>query len=417
MKHVGEKNDVFLNYTKEDFGDEFIWGVSSSCFQMDRHQDKSNEGKSILDKSASRKKAIVNNDSPNTPTKSCENYKEDIKTIKKLGLQNYRFSISWSRILPNGIGEVNQEGIIFYNDVLNTCIENDIEPFVTLYDCDLPFELEKKGGWTNRDILEWFEEYIKVCVAVFNDKVKYRIILNEPFVFVGGGYFLGVHKLGKRGLNDFLPAMHHALLCQSIGYRIIKEINPKTEVGTSYSCSYITPLTYSEKNIKAAERIDTLLNRAFIEPSLGLGYPTKVLPFLKHIKKYIHQGDEELIKVNFDFISLQNYNREVVEHHSYTPYVNAKLIPANKRKIATPIMNWELYTKSIYMMILKFSNYSGVKNIIVTENSGSFIKQIEENFVEDKARSFYMQNYMQEVLYAKKKSEKVKGCFFLFINE
>jgi beta-glucosidase len=124
-----------------------------------------------------------------------------------------------------------------------------------------------------------------------------------------------------------------------------------------------------------------------------------------------------LIKVDFDFIGLQNYNREVVEHHSYTPYVNAKLIPANKRKIANPIMNWELYTKSIYMMILKFSNYPGVKNIIVTENNSSFQEQIKEDIVEENTRGFYMQNYMQEVLYAKKKSDKLKGCFFLVINK
>jgi beta-glucosidase len=417
MNNEDQTNDISFHDTKQDFGTEFIWGLSSSNFQVEKPQDKLDEGNSILERLSSTRKQLENTNTSEVSKGSCENYIDDIKLLKKLGIQNYRFSLSWSRILPNGMGEIDQEGINFYNDVLNTCIENNIEPYVTLYHWELPLAIEKRGGWTSRDVLEWFEEYTKICANAFKGKVKYWIVLNEPFVFVGGGYFLGVHNLGKKGLNNFLPAMHHVLICQAIGYRILKEIDPTTEVGTVYSCSYITPLTYSEKNIKAAERIDTLLNRAFIEPTLGLGYPTKVLPFFKHINKYLLPGDQELIKVDFDFIGLQNYNREVVEHHSYTPYVNAKLIPANKRKIANPIMNWELYTKSIYMMILKFSNYPGVKNIIVTENNSSFQEQIKEDIVEENTRGFYMQNYMQEVLYAKKKSDKLKGCFFLVINK
>ncbi len=416
MKNVVPPNDESFNYTKDDFGDEFIWGASSSCFQIESDEHKSDEGNSILERLSYKRKVIENSDAPTGPAGPCENYKKDIKRIKKLGIQNYRFSLSWSRIIPNGIGAIDQEGINFYNDVINTCLENNIEPFVTLYHWDLPLELEKKGGWSNRDVLTWFTEYTNVCANAFKDKVKYWIVLNEPFIFVGGGYFLGVYKLGKRGLNEFLTAMHHALLCQSIAYRIIKEINPAAKVGTMHSCAYITPLTYSDKNIKAAERIDTLLNRAFIEPSLGLGYPIKELPFFKHIKKYVSRGDEELIKVEFDFIGLQNYNREVVEHHSYSPHVNAKLIPAYKRKVAPTAMNWEIYPKSIYMMILKFSNYSGVKNIIVTENGGSFPDHIREDLVQDNERSFYVQNYMQEILYAKEKSKKVTG-FFCLVNK
>jgi beta-glucosidase len=183
-----------------------------------------------------------------------------------------------------------------------------------------------------------------------------------------------------------------------------------------HSCAYITPLTYSEKNIKAAERIDNLLNRAFIEPSLGLGYPIKELPFFRHIKKYVCPGDEELLKVDFDFIGLQNYNREVVEHHSYSPHVNAKIVPAYKRKVVNTAVNWEIYPKSIYMMILKFSNYNGVKNIIVIENRGSFLDQVKEDLVQDNERSFDFRNYMQEILYAKEKSKKVKG-FFCLVNK
>lgn len=403
MKNQDVINDITINYKKEDFGDEFLWGVSTATFQTEENHDKFSEGQSFGDEFSSKK----NSNAANFYT----NYKEDIRLTKELGISYFRFPISWSRILPNGIGEINQEGINFYNDILDTCKEYNIEPFVTLYNLYLPLELEKKGGWSNREILNWFEEYTKVCVTAFKDKVKYWIVLNEPSAFVGVGNFLGVQASGKKGLNNFLPAMHHALLCQSIGYKIIKQINPSSQVGTSLSCTYITPKTYSEKNIKAAERIDTLLNRAFIEPSLGLGYPVSTLPFLKHIAKYSHKGDEELIKVDFDFIGLQNYAREVVEHHSYTPYVNAKLIPANKRNVDTTSMNWEIHPKSIYMMILKFSEYKGVKKIIITENGASFLDEVKSDVINDDKRISFLKNYLQQVLYAKDKSDKIIGYF------
>ena len=403
--------DSTFSYTKEDFGEDFLWGIATSAFQTEGHQDTSGKGASIWDEFSARKKTIANNDSPKTATNFYENYKEDIELVKKLGIPNFRFSISWPRILPDGTGKINQEGIQFYNDVLDTCLINNIEPFVTLYHWDLPLELEKKGGWTNRSMLEWFEEYVTVCVNAFKDKVSYWIVLNEPSVFVGAGYFLGLHAPGKKGLKNFLPAMHHALLCQSVGFNAIKKIDPKSQVGTSFSCTYITPKSYSEKNIKAAERIDTLLNKVFIEPSLGLGYPIATLPFLKHVSKFTCKGDEDLIKVDFDFIGLQNYTREVVEHNPYTPYINAKLIPANKRNVDTTLMNWEIHPKSIYMMILKFSEYKGVKKIIITENGASFLDEIKSDVVNDEKRISFIQNYLQQVLNAKEKSDKIKGYF------
>jgi beta-glucosidase len=417
MKNIDDTNDISFNYKKEDFGDNFLWGVSTPPLYATEINDKLVSKTSFYDKLSPNKNSVTVDESANSITHLYANYKDDIMLSKELGIPNFRFSISWSRILPIGVGEIDQEGINFYNNILDTCKEYNIEPFVTLFERDLPLELEKKGGWTNRAILEWFEEYLKVCATAFKDKVKYWIILNEPSIFLGAGYFLGVDVIGKKGLNNFLPAMHHALLCQSIGYKIIKQINPSAQIGTSISCTHITPKTYSEKNIKAAERIDALLNKAFIEPSLGLGYPTAKLPFLKHIKKYTSKGDEELIKVDFDFISLQNYTSEVVEHHSYTPYVNAKLIPANKRNFGSTLMNWETHPKSIYVMILKFSKYEGVKKIMITENEASFLNDSKSHIISDGNRISYLKNYLQQVLYAQDKSQKVMGYFIWSLTD
>lgn len=298
-------NNSYLNqvdFNSSLFGENFIWGVSSSAFQTEGASEKDGKGLSIWDKFSKKKGTIFNNDSPETANNFYENYKEDIALIKKLNIPNFRFSISWPRILPNGIGVVNPAGVAFYHKVIDTCLEEGIVPFITLYHWDLPLALEEKGGWTNREILSWFEEFVTVCTNEYKDKVKYWLVLNEPSVFIGAGYFFGIHAPGRKGLNNFLPAMHHALLCQAIGYKKIKTIAPNAQVGTTFSCTYITPLRYSVKDLNAAQRVDALLNRAFIEPSLGLGYPTDTLPFLKGISKYILKGDEELIKAEFDLL-------------------------------------------------------------------------------------------------------------------
>ena len=283
-------------YSRIDFGEDFYWGVSASALQTEGAADADGKGDSIWDEFSRHKKKIYNNDSPKVASDFYNRYKEDVLLAKQMGIPNFRFSISWPRILPLGTGAVNQKGIDFYKSIIDTCIENEIEPWITLYHWDLPLALQQKGGWTNREILKWFEEYVGVCINAFKDKVNKWMVLNEPMVFTGAGYFLGVHAPGKKGIASFLSAMHHAVLCQSIGLKTIKKLQSTSFVGTTFSCSYITANTDTERDKQAAKRVDALLNRSFIEPSLGLGYPMETLPFLKKLDNYILPGDEELMK-------------------------------------------------------------------------------------------------------------------------
>jgi beta-glucosidase len=398
-------------FSKNDFGTDFLWGVSSSAPQTEGAYNVDGKGLSVWDVFVTQNKKILNNDTHFESSDFYNNYKTDIALIKQMGIPNYRFSLSWSRILPKGIGAINQAGLDFYHNVLDCCIENGITPFVTLYHWDLPQELEEKGGWTNREILGWFEEYVSVCVNAFKDKVTYWMVLNEPMVFTGGGYFLGVHAPGKKGFNHFIPAMHHAVLCQAIGYNTIKAIDSQAQVGTTYSCSYITPYSASPKDKEAAYRVDALLNRLFIEPTLGLGYPIDALPFLKKTLKYIQPEDDELMKVTFDFIGIQNYTREVIAHSIFTPYLNAKIIPADRRKVYYTAMDWEVYPEAIYEMIRKYDSYEGVKKIMITENGASFPDEIVDGIVDDVHRSHFIKSYLEQVLRAKKVSKKLSGYF------
>lgn len=405
------QNNKPVSFNKKDFGNDFAWGIASSAIQTEGAATIDGKGLSIWDEFASRKNKIFSNHTPAVASDFYNNYRKDIELIKDMGIPNFRFSLSWSRILPDGIGEVNTKGIEFYHKVIDTCIELGIEPWITLYHWDLPLPLEKKGGWTNREIIHWFQEYVEVCVNAFKDKVKHWMIINEPLGFTGAGYYLGVHAPGRKGLGNFLSAMHHAVLCQAIGFKTIKKLQPDSEVGTTFSCAYVTPYSDSEKDKRAALKIDTVLNRSFIEPSLGLGYPFDSIPFLKKIKKYMHKGDEELMKADFDFIGIQIYTREVVKHCFYIPFLNAKLVPADKRKVYRTLMDWEVYPEAIYEMIKKYNGYNGIKKLIITENGSSFPDEPVDNIVDDKDRKHYLQLYLEQVLKAKHEGYKVSGYF------
>ncbi len=195
--------------------------------------------------------------------------------------------------MPTGKKVLNERGIDFYNRVIDFCLELGIEPWITLYHWDLPFQLEQDGGWSNREIINWFGEYVAVCIKAFGDRVKNWMILNEPMVFTGAGYFLGVHAPGKKGLTQFLPAVHHAALCQAEGGRIIRSLGNDFNIGTTFSCSHIEPYNQSEKDHNAAVKADALLNRLFIEPLLGMGYPLHDLKILNRLEPYIKEGDEK----------------------------------------------------------------------------------------------------------------------------
>lgn len=398
-------------FTRNDFGDDFIWGVSTSALQTEGAHNKHGKGASIWDLFVTQKNRILNNDTHYKAADFYTHYEQDIDLIEQLGIPNFRFSLSWSRIIPDGTGEINQAGLDFYHKVIDYCLKKGIKPFVTLYHWDLPQELELRGGWANREMLDWFQDYVTVCVDAFKSKVSYWMVLNEPMVFTGAGYFLGVHAPGKKGFKNFIPAMHHAVLCQAIGYNTIKSIDPGAQVGTTFSCSYITPNTLSVKDTLAAKRVDALLNRLFVEPSLGLGYPVETLPFLKKVAKYTQQGDAELMKVTFDFIGVQNYTREVIAYSIFTPHLNARIIPADKRKVFHTAMDWEVYPEAIFKMISKYQEYEGIKKIMVTENGASFPDEVIDGAVNDDNRTNFIKSYLEQVLRAKRSCDKLSGYF------
>lgn len=397
--------------TREDFGDDFKWGVSTAAYQVEGAHNIDGKGYSIWDEFANTKGKIFRNQNANTSCNFYEQYTRDIALMYQLNIPNFRFSLSWSRIMPSGKKAVNERGIDFYNRVIDFCLEVGIEPWVTLYHWDLPFQLQRVGGWSNREIIHWFSDYVAVCIKAFGDRVKNWMVLNEPMVFTGAGYFLGVHAPGKKGLPHFLPALHHAALCQAEGGRIIRSLGTHFNIGTTFSCSHLDPHTKSERDKKATLKVDALLNRLFIEPLTGLGYPVKDLKILNRLEPYIHAEDEKNLSFEMDFIGVQNYTREIIAHSYFIPFLKAKIIKADKRNVERTLMNWEVYPESIYHILKKFGSYKNIPQIIVTENGAAFEDKVKNGKVNDKKRSKYLKEHILQVLRAKKEGVNVKGYF------
>ena len=400
-----------MNFTENEFGENFKWGVSTAAYQIEGGWDADGKGNSIWDVFSKINGKIFENQNGNIACDFYHRYTHDLAIMRQLNIPNYRFSLSWSRIIPNGTGTVNPKGIDFYNRVINFCLELHIEPWITLYHWDLPWGLEKRGGWTNREIINWFSDYVELCVMHFGDRVKHWIILNEPMVFAGAGYFLGVHAPGRKGLSNFLAAAHHAAICQAEGGRIVRSILTDSQIGTTFSCSHIQPYTESMQDALAAKRVDALLNRMFIEPLAGLGYPVNDLKLLQRLEAFIKDGDESKLAFDMDFIGLQNYTREIVSSSRLTPLIWAKIIKAEKRNVATTVMNWEVYPPSIYEMLLKFSKYDSFKEIIVTENGAAFPDIVINGVINDEKRKNYLEQHIQQVLHAKNDGVNVNGYF------
>ena len=402
-----EKNDL----NKQLFGDNFDWGVSTAAPQIEGSFDADGRGLSVWDVFAQTKGKTLNGDHPKIATDFYNRYRDDILLIKKLNIPNFRFSIAWPRIMPNGTKDsLNQGGINFYNRVIDFCLECGIEPWVTVYHWDLPHALEVQGGWTNREVLNWFYDYVTICAQNFGDRVKHWMVMNEPSVFVGAGYFLGLHAPGRTGVKNFLPAVHHAVLCMAAGGRILRQLCPDAEIGTTFSCSYIEPHSDKPKHIAAAKRVDAILNRLFFEPTIGLGYPDDVKIF-KDIKKYMLPGDEQLMAFDFDFIGLQNYTREIVKASIFVPYVGAILVKPEKRNVPITAMKWEVYPLAIYHIIKQFNAYPQIKKIIITENGAAFPDTVLDGEVDDPLRLQYLQDHIAQVLKAKNEGCKVGGYF------
>lgn len=400
------------DFTKADFGSSFKWGVAAAAYQIEGAWNEDGKGPSIWDAFSQNPKNIKTKENGNIACDFYHRYESDISLIKQLNMGVFRFSLSWARILPEGTGKVNPKGIEFYHKVIDRCLEAGVEPWITCFHWDLPQALHDRGGWPNREIVGWFSEYVNLVSREYGDKVKNWMVLNEPMAFVALGYLMKMHPPAIRDFKKFNQATHHATLCQAEGGRIIRANVSNANVGTTFSCSFVEPKSDKEKHHNACRKIDALLNRLFIEPSLGMGYPVDDFSIIKKIEEHMQPGDDEKIKFKFDFIGIQNYTRVVGRFSIWPPIVWANQVKPKKIEGAEITeMGWEVYPEGIYKVLKKFAAYDGVDRIYVTENGAAFPDVVEGEFVHDKQRVNFFKNYLQNVLKAKQEGVNVQGYF------
>ena len=403
-----------LPFSRADFGPDFQWGASAAAYQTEGAWQQQGKGASIWDDFTRRKGTIRRNEHGRVAADFYNRYETDLDLAAGLGLTDFRFSVAWPRVLPEGTGAVNRRGLDYYDRLVDACLERDLRPLLTLYHWDLPSALQARGGWANRDIVSWFADYAQTVARRLGDRVPQWCVLNEPMVFVGAGHLLGIHAPGRRHLGAFLAAAHHATLAQAEGGRALRAVLPASaQIGTTFSCSHLTPHRPGNANDEAAtRRADALLNRFFVEPTLGLGYPVAELPALRWLlDRYQKPGDERRMQFDFDFWGVQNYTREVVKFSPWLPLQWAALVPAKQRGVPHTDMGWEVFPESIYQMLKQFAAYPNAPKLLITESGSAFPDVAMDGRVPDAARRAYLQAAVGQVLRARQEGVNVGGYF------
>ncbi len=411
----GMAGQSFLSepYRKSDFGDDFRWGVATAAFQIEGGWLADGKGPSVWDTFSHTPKRIKTGENAEVSCDFYHRYRQDLSLLASLHFGVFRFSLSWSRLLPQGTGKANPAGLDFYDRIVDTCLSLGLEPWVTLYHWDHPQALEDKGGWTVRRMVEWFEQYADLAVRRYGDRVKHWMVLNEPMAFAGLGHMTGEHAPGRKGLGNFLPAVHHITLAQAAGARVIRAGVPDADIGTTFSVSPVIPLSDAPRHVRAARRMDALLNRLFVEPALGMGYPAEDLPILTRMQdKYALAGDDERVMFDFDFHGIQQYFRTVTRRSWTLPVLWARPVPpASGPGIPTTDMGWEIAPEGLHAGLRQFAAYPGIRRIIVTESGAAFPDRPVDGRVHDQARTTYHRDYLAQVLRARREGIPVEGYF------
>ncbi len=397
---------------RTQFPPEFAFGVSAAAYQTEGAYNQDGKGPSIWDDFCHRNRRRWRGESGATACDFYNRYPQDLALMAQMGIGNFRTSVAWSRVLPEGSGPVNQAGLDYYDRLVDTCLARGITPWLTLYHWDLPLALERKGGWANRAVLPAFERFAEVVARRLGDRVRHWMVLNEPMVFAGAGYFLGFHAPGRRGFGSFLPAAHHATMAMGVGGRVLRACLPAgARIGTTFSQAWVEPYGTDDRHNQAAMRAEVILNRFFLEPVLGLGYPLEHTPVLQKIYKYHLAGDEGLLPFDFDFLGMQLYTREVVRHSFWTPYAKAKIVHPAKRGVPHTVMGWEVYPEALYQMLHRWHAHYGIKRIVVTENGAAFPDQLQAGRVNDPERTAYLQSHLAQLQRAVAAGAPVEGYF------
>lgn len=332
------------------FKKDFVWGTATAAYQIEGAWNEDGKGESVWDVFCHEPGKIMEGHTGDVACDHYHRYKEDVKLMKELGFKAYRFSISWSRLIPNGVGELNPKGVEFYSNLIDELVANGIEPYITLFHWDYPYELYKKGGWLNSDSVQWFAEYAAKVSELFSDRVKHFITFNEPQCFIGDGHLTGAHAPGlKVSFKDIFQICHNVLKSHGAAVIALRE-NAKQPIKIGYAPTgpVCYPATESEADIKAAREDmfkchdiahGMMWNVSWWSDPIVLGkYPEEGLRLYKKYLPEITEEDMKLISQPIDFFANNIYNgKEVRADENGNPQGVARKVGHGKTAIQWPI--------------------------------------------------------------------------------
>ncbi len=392
-----------------EFPPGFVWGCATSAHQIEGAWDEDGKGESIWDRFAHTPGHINTGETGDVACDHYHRYKEDVALMKELGLNAYRFSISWPRIFPTGKGPINAKGLDFYNRLVDELLAAGIIPFPTLFHWDLPQSLQDEGGWGNRETAGRFAEYCVAVVDHLGDRVKRWLIFNEPWVFTILGHMWGIHAPGLRDPALALRTTHVANLAQGMAARAMRATGKVEALGSAFNMTWMYPATDSPEDRAAAERMHAFTNIWFLEPALHGRYPDAYPAGMAPDRLRIQPGDMEAVKADFDFIGINLYTREMVADNPSDPNLGARVV--HLPDVERTEFHWEVYPEALHDAIVRTWNEYRLP-IYVTENGCSYGDAPDENgVINDDRRISYYQRYIAQVGRAIQEGADVRGYY------
>lgn len=301
------------------FPERFVWGTATASYQIEGAAAEDGRTPSIWDTFSHTPGKVFEGDTGDVAADHYHRYREDAALMTELGVNSYRFSVSWSRVIPTGVGALNRAGVDFYSRLVDELLERGITPALTLYHWDLPQELQDAGGWTARDTAYRFADYATALAGVLGDRVNLWTTLNEPWCSAFLGYAAGVHAPGHTSGAEALAAVHHLLLGHGLAIQNLRSTLPSSaQLAITLNPAVTRPSTDSEQDAVAASKIDGLQNRIWWEPLFNGRYPDDVRAFTADVTdwSYVRDGDLDVISTPFDILGVNYYNPVVVAHYA-----------------------------------------------------------------------------------------------------
>jgi beta-glucosidase len=354
------------NTASNRFPPDFVWGAASAAYQIEGGIDEAGRGESIWDRFSATPGNVRNGDSGAIACDFYHRYGEDIALMKELGLDAFRLSIAWPRILPEGRGEVSSAGLDFYDRLVDALLAAGIRPFVTFYHWDLPQALEDRGGWPARETVDAFSEYVEAVGGRIGDRVSHWITHNEPWVASWLGYGWGHHAPGRTSEADAVAAAHHLLLSHGRAAEILRSASPKAEVGITLDLHPVYPASKDEADALAACHVDGFHNRWFLDPIFRGSYPEDMLEYFGPNGPPVEDGDLAAIRAPIDFLGVNNYSRRLVRADP----AGGHPISVREPDSQYTDMDWEVYPDGLHDLLLRLRDDYGPRSLYITENGG-----------------------------------------------